>query len=266
MSTAALSLIDYATKPTTDGMSQVRAAVRASLGMSSGSPEIVFNVLLRGTIDPMLRWILTNLRLWHAYSRQGESEMLEAVRKIVRGSRLSTLLRELTKLGVDLTPTQITIAGSLFYLRMDWKELRPRILKGLKSSSWNILATRRPGTYGGLEGRSINVNLHKKFLASLPPYVSKVLLRIWSGCALTRKHKHKIGMCESPICACGMEDEDVPHIVARCSLLPPPEWDLLQWNLLPPANSCALLFLEGMDPHLVPTWKRVCMRVVRSLT
>ena len=67
------------------------------------------------------------------------------------------------------------------------------------------------------------------------------------------------------MCACGSEEEDIPHLVARCPLLPPTDWDFLQWNMLPSACSAALLFLSDTERHLVHTWKRVCRRVVRAL-
>ena len=60
ISTGALSLLDYATKPSCEGLPKVRSAVRSALGMSSGSPEILFGVLTRGSLDPYVRWILTN--------------------------------------------------------------------------------------------------------------------------------------------------------------------------------------------------------------
>ena len=143
VSTGALSLLDYVTKPTCEGLTKVRSAVRIALGMSSGSPEILLNVLVRGSLDPLVRWILTNLRLRHAYSRQGELDLLEAVARTKKGNRPATLLRELKKLNVELTPTQITCGGLLFYLRMEWSELRPRVLRALKVSAWTILAERR---------------------------------------------------------------------------------------------------------------------------
>ena len=266
ISTGALSLLDFATKPSCEGLPRLRSAVRGALGMSSGSPEVLFGILTKGSLDPYVRWILTNLRLWHSYARQGQHELLLAVRRVRRGSRLATLVRESRKWNMELTPTEIQIDGNLFYLRTDWRELRPRILKALKISSWTQLAVRRPVVYGGLDSKSILISQHKRLLASLSPYEAKVLLRVWSGCALTRKHRFTIGQLDSPTCSCGMEDEDVPHLVSRCALLPPPTWDLLQWSLLTPVNSAALLFLEGMDSSLIPTWRRVCKRIVWALT
>ena len=142
---------------------------------------------------------------------------------------------------MELTPTEVQIDGSLFYLRTEWRELRPRLLKALKISAWTQLAARRPVVYGGLEAKSILISQHKKMLASLSPYDAKVLLRVWSGCALTRKHRFTIGQLDSPICSCGMEDEDIPHLVSRCAHLPPPTWDLLQWSTLPPAEFGCLI-------------------------
>ena len=93
----------------------------------------------------------TNLRLWHAYAKLGEMDLLDAVTRTRKGNRLATLLKELTKLNVELTSTQITCGGLLLYLRMEWSELRRRVLKALKASIWTMLAERRPVVYRGLE-------------------------------------------------------------------------------------------------------------------
>ena len=49
-----LTLIDYSVLPSLGSLAKARAAVRRAIGLTSGSPEIVFNIFGKVTLDPRL--------------------------------------------------------------------------------------------------------------------------------------------------------------------------------------------------------------------
>ena len=74
---------------------------------------------------------------------------------------------------------------------------------------WRQLVARRPKSFGGLT--DIAVHGHRKLLTSLDSYIQKILLRIWTGCALTQAHQHMLHPKEPAFCPCGAERQTLAH-------------------------------------------------------
>ena len=103
------------------------------------------------------------------------------------------------KRGFEIDSETINVHGDVLDLKMEWKSLRVKLTSALKMTEWGRLAIRRPTVFEGLQGCQIDTKMHRKFLSSLPHYEMVLLVRIWSGCALTKAHKHTIRHEEDPL-------------------------------------------------------------------
>ena len=65
-SVACLSLLDYVNSPLLDGIRPLRLHLKTSLGHQFAAPEILYHVVSSTTLDPVLRWLVAGLKLWHA--------------------------------------------------------------------------------------------------------------------------------------------------------------------------------------------------------
>ena len=267
ISIGCLSLLDFSVTPSLSHLKKTKMAVRKALGLSSGAPEIVYNVLTKGSLDPHVRWFVTLTRFWHSLAGfDAGIELLRTFKRSCKNSRLSALARECKKQGFIIDHESLQIHGDLLPFHITWREFRPKLIEALKHVAWGRLALRRPLVFGGLNGLTIDLKMHRKLLSSVKSYEAIILCRLWSGAAMTRAHRHTLDSAFDPICECGMEPQTVGHLLYRC---PERESESLLVSALSTRSPCeseALLCLKSCPEELLGAWKHVCRRAVSLLS
>ena len=82
VSIGCLLLIDYVNLPNYRPYKQLSSPVKSCFGVVSGASEVVFHVLTSTTFDPIVRWLLSGLRLWFlTLSHEPDEEWLNRVAK-----------------------------------------------------------------------------------------------------------------------------------------------------------------------------------------
>ena len=235
VSAGCLSLVDYLNLPDHRPYLKVRALVKNVFGIPSAAPEVLVSVLQNGTLDPSLRWILAILRLWHQVLRS--SPTVEDVTDVIetpRG-RLGRGALEAFRWGIRVTPTGFELPDRRVSVKEEWFVARKVMLAHLKQEQARRLAMRRPTLYAGLI--TWNPKQHSKLLMSLSPLKAKILLKIWTG-SIMCKHKRPQIYGESPMCACGHQEQTIQHLLWSCPLTPPPPVHLDHRRNLPPSAVC----------------------------
>ena len=264
ISVGALSLLDYVGGETGKWARSLRGPIKVALDLAPGAPEIVYNVLVSSTLDPMLRWILSLLRLWHAtWSSPQSRELLSNIRPSSRGTRMAILLAELGKRGITIEEGRLWRGPESVSLASPWAVLRKSALKFLLAASCECLSGRRPAVFGGLS--SLGVKSHQRFLKGLSPFSAKVIMRVWAGCPMTLGHKATISGNGEGLCTCGMERQDIPHLLFRCPLLPEPSLAIRSLEAYPPAVQAALILPADANDALIFAWKEACARIISAL-
>ena len=261
-----LSLLAYGPAPSRSIYAGVSGSVKRALALPYAAPEILLNLLPSTCIDVELLWLLGLFKLLvvgivHA----GASDVWNAVPQGRRNSRFATLKKQVIRLGWEVDLPLLKIPG-MNDTRLDrpWGSVRERIVDAYMCKARENLIMRRPALYGGLSG--ISRKAHKRMVKSLHPYRVMVLMKIWTGCAMTKSHKRTVGGVESGVCECGEAEQTLSHLLYVCPLSPPCPPSVLLWSSLPPAASSSLLFLSCFPPWLYSVWSDVCQRAVDILS
>ena len=94
--------------PALSEVARLSGDVKRSLHLSPGAPELVLNLGSSATLNVEWRWALTQLRLWQKISSSPDGhELLAGLHVKKQQSRLSALVRFLTKKGWSLEPRRI---------------------------------------------------------------------------------------------------------------------------------------------------------------
>ena len=101
-----LSPIAYSPIPIVSKIYALRASVRKALGQFFGAQEILFEVVNRTSVDPLVHWILAAARLMHHWANS-ENATLGLVNLSRKNSRIAALCRVLKTLSWNCTLTAI---------------------------------------------------------------------------------------------------------------------------------------------------------------
>ena len=250
-----LSLLSYVNVPSVLPFFALRSYVRAALGISGGSPEVVFRILTSTPLDPVEAWTLANLRLWHAVSRLPRGKLvLERVLVKKTKGRLGSLVKALAKRGVNLTAEALEWGEDTLHLSRPWCVFKQKWRELCNQHALTSLAVRRP-KYAGLE--NLNWKLHRSYLKACSPYNAMTLLRIWSGCPMTRVLRHKWNSTNSPTCPCGADWQSLTHLMWDCGLVRGRP-RLSEDPSLPMYRRASLLCEWGADSFALIEWKVSC--------
>ena len=110
-----------------------------------------------------------------------------------------------------------------------------------------------------------NHRQHNRFLMAVTPYQRKVLLKLWSGAAMTQ-HKRQQIYGESSVCECGAEEQTLWHLFWQCPCYPPPPMALDYRRHLPRAQSVAHLLPLHADKMEIVLWRQSCHRAIDILS
>ena len=183
ISAACLSPLDYSPIPTPSALHPLKLLVKKAFGLAVGAPEIVLNMWGKFSLDPDLRWIIASVRLLRYVCTTEEGKwMVSHSPDRVPGSRLSALRIKLTALGWSFDARYIYLPEQTA-LGWKWDDLRDRIVLAYKTHQLRVLEERRPGVYAGI--LPLQPKKHAKMLLKLSTYQASIMMRIWTGCALT---------------------------------------------------------------------------------
>ena len=262
VSVACLPKIDFLPAPVPKFYQPIRARVRKALGLTSGAPEIIYNIPTSAVLDPPDRLFLSLFRLWFFAVRLPLFRVfLDLPRPHKSKGRLGHFLALCEKRQCEVTVDSITFRADPGDLTLrfaqGWPSLRRATQAHMKNLAFLNLQKRRPLAYAA--PYQCDWRAHKRYLAGLQPYAAITMMRIWSGVAMTKAHAFTLKLEESPDCACGRGVEDVDHILWHCQLRQRnrPN-DLLWWSRLPPASSKCLICPYGQSLTFQRQWKRAC--------
>ena len=264
LASGCLSLLDYCPIPSYTLVSSLRSSVRAALGQKFGSPEVLFEVVAKTSVDPMARWLLSACRMFMDWWKE-DRESLSRVVLSRRNSRIAALCRfaKTLKWTVDMRAMRFHNGYGVSWDR-PWREFREAILMRYRQARLACVKDRRPEVYAGVE--DIDVAQHNAMLRLLGPHSASLLVRVWCGCAMTGAHRARMDPTLSPACPCGAPVQDMTHLLYKCELLTPPSRSLLEWSRRDPACSAALLCPKHLMPSEKLVWREACGRAVRVLT
>ena len=155
----------------------LRSLVKRALGHQFAAPEILYNCILKSSLDPCIRWLISVLRIWfHVLKDCPHPTMLETLLSSNK-ARLGAGAKALEKHGVRIRGEGVLIGDALIPITCSWGECREMALKHIKEQEYRSLAERRPNTFDGIAACS--VKHHRRFLRGLPSYEQSVLLKIW---------------------------------------------------------------------------------------
>ena len=179
ISVGCLSLIDYIGHPRITTVGPLVSAVKRALAQPYAAPEILYNMLVKTSVDPNIRWLLASLRLWYLVLKQEPTPAEVDVLSHNSRGRLGLSARELRKREILIEGRGISVGGALLPTHQPWYLCRVILVKHLKQLEFQKVARRRPNCFGGL--LNVNEKTHRKYLATLPEYKQGVLIRVWTG-------------------------------------------------------------------------------------
>ena len=143
----------------------LRGPLKRALGHAFAAPEVLYNILVSSSLDPVFRWILAGLRLWHEVLR--EQEVNIEIEMFLGGSRgrLTNIAKAAATFGTQVLPTGFRLDTTHVSSREPWYVVKKAVTSYLKTRDCLSLAARRPETFGGLKG--FNVKAHRSLLRSL---------------------------------------------------------------------------------------------------
>ena len=166
-------------------------------------------------------------------------------------------------MGITVTWEGFQVGERWLPTRELWFISRKVIVAHIKEWHAKKLAERRPLVFGGLTGW--NHKQHCRFLMSATPYQRMVLLRLWSGAAMTQ-HKRQQIYAESPRCECGCEEQTLWHLFWDCPCYPPPPIAIEYRKHLPRFQSVAHLLPVHADKSEIALWRQSCRRAIDILS
>ena len=217
ISSTCLSTLDYVNHPDLSSVRHLRSLVKKALVQQFAAPEVLYNCFVSSSIDPCIRWLLSGLRLWHLIIQQ-ERDLALLDRLVAGRGRLAKIAKLAEKYCIQVTQHGILVGEAATPPSYPWAIVRSKILEHLKILQLTQLAERRPNTFGGMQ--TCSCKAHRRFLMSKPDYEQAVLLKLWTGSAMTRAKHAQMGE-GSGMCECG-DAQDVHHILWTCPLRPPP--------------------------------------------
>ena len=259
---ACLPKIDYLPAPAANIYTPLRAKVRRAIGLTSGAPEIIYNIPSGAVLDPPERLFLGLLRLWFFCVRLPRFESFLRLRNPAASKgRLGHFLRLCRKRNCEVTTEDITFRahpGDLtLRFAQGWPSLRGNVQTHLKNLAFLALQIRRPLAYGGV--MQCDWKAHRRYHAALPAYQAVTIMRVWAGVAMTKAHAFTLKLDDTPECQCGLGPQDVYHILWICPQTQRNRpLDLMWWSRQPPALSRCLICPYGQSLHFQRQWKRVC--------
>ena len=258
-SSACLSLLDYLNSPTLEDIRPLRLLLKGALGHRFAAPEILFHVTTPSTLDPVLRWLMAGLKLWHAVQNADhERTDIEAILG-GKNTRLTRIVAMAEKWSIRVTWGGFWLGEIWLPSREPWYVARKALLAHIRSEEFMALDKRRPGTYGGLG--ECNVKAHKKLLKDLSSLDQCLVMKLWSGSLLTKSKSAKLGW-GTPECTCGCAEQSLQHVLWECVDSPAISEDFLHWKHLPPAQSIAHILPKGATTKEVHAWKSSCRRAL----
>ena len=145
-----------------------------------------------------------------------------------------------------------------------WERLKERSLMFYHATKLRALALRRPRVYEGLE--TIDTKQHERLLKKVHPYHAAVLIKVWTGAAMTGAHRKTIFPEHDDTCECGYSPQSLHHLLYHCPLSPPPLPHIERWGREQASKAVALLCPKHLGPEGVKTWEDTCMRAVRAIS
>ena len=244
-------------------VSALRSSVGFALGQKFGSSEVLFEVVAKTSVDPMVRWLLSACRMFMDW-RKEDRESLSRVVLSRRNSRVASLCKfvKTLKWRIDMRAIRFHNGYGVSWER-PWREFREAVLLRYRQARLACLRERRPDEYDGVE--DIDVAQHNAMLRLVGPQSASLLIRLWCGCAMTGAHRAKIDPTLSTACPCGAPVQDIAHLLYKCELLTPPTRAIREWSLRDPSSSIALLCPKHLMPSERAVWREVCLRAVRVL-
>ena len=93
-SVSALSLLDFLNPPSLQVCVPLRHMVRKVVSQPHGAPEIIFNIYIKGCMDPLERSLLAHVRLWTYVAASSEGKLVLDNRGLhATNSRLAHVLK-----------------------------------------------------------------------------------------------------------------------------------------------------------------------------
>ena len=142
-STACLSLLDYVNPPNLDGIRPLRLHLKTALGHRFAAPEVLYHVATSTTIDPVLRWLLAGLKLWHAVMNVGMP--LVDIESVLGGrhTRLTRVASLSEKWGIRVGASGFWVSDVWVPAREPWYVTRKVLLAHMRARECAALAERR---------------------------------------------------------------------------------------------------------------------------
>ena len=266
VSSTCLSLIDFLNPMKIADVRPLRSAVKRALGQLHTSPEILFAILQKATLDPMHRAILTLLRLWTlALATQQGRDLINALPDQRQVGRLGCLRHHVLSMGGSINDCELVLGESTVNLRRHWSAVREDALEALKLFAFRTVARRRPEVFDTFDVP--NWKAHRKFLKTLDAHAASILVRIWSAVPLTGERKSRLLGQGSAMCPCGNAEQDLIHIMWDCPIYAAERpLQYAWWKEEPPPGSQAIMLMRGKGNAYLAAWKAVCKWAVRTLS
>ena len=263
LGTSVLSLLDFLNHPSPSPAKSLRILVKRALQHTYAAPEVLLHGFCSSTVDPYARWLMSGLRLWfHVLTHVADPYHVNVIVNKKAG-RLGILAAEAAKMGILIEPDGFVCDGVSLRLTQPWFLQRKILLARIKLVAYRQVAMRRPNVFGGLE--SIHTKAHRKLLNEVDPFRANVLVKLWTGAAMTRHKRAQITQ-ESAVCECGHPDQTIWHILWMCPCRPPPPVSLIQVSRLCPSRSVAHLLPSRPSHEEHKLWKESCLRASDILT
>ena len=244
-----ISLLAHSVSPIRKVLNGAPLKVKKSLGQPHAAPEILYNVLSVSTLDLVTAWAHTFLRMLHFVRRcELGRKVLGKPKKGRKHSRIATLLRYFTSMGAAFDGHIVITEVGEIDLRRKWSWAREEFVKVARKGSFRRLEERRPRVYEGLT--TVDVTQHKKLLREVSSYQASVLLRVWSGVAMTRE----------------LENQTIDHLLFRCPLSGTVMPEEEAWASRQAAQTVALLCPREIDPDVKKVWRNLCFKVLHVLS
>ena len=264
VSIGCLSLLDFVNLAEPKPYLKLRNMVKDVFDLRAGAPEVVSCLLIRGSLDPQDRWLMSIMRIWHHVLQQHPSK--EYVDEVIEQAkrRLGKGAVHAFRWGITVSCDGFQVGTRLLPSREQWFVARKVLMAHLKGEHARRLAERRPLLFEGLA--TWNHKQHNRLLMMVTPYERKVMLRLWTGSSMYQHKRalkrHQVYGESSKCC----EDQSLWHLLWQCPCVPPPPIALEYRKHLPRAQLVAHLLPEKADRAEVILWRQSCKRAVVVLS
>ena len=186
---ACLAMTDYSGLPSSTLPASLSVPIKKCVGSPAAAPEIILNLGGPSSVDPVIRWIMSIVKVWRMMAKMSDGrEVLARIEPSSKNSRLSSVKKMLGKRGFEIDETKVYSPFRNIEMTKPWNDFRTHLMMDLERKAWLDLEKRRPSLYRGLD--LIDVRSHSRLLKKLSSYRCAVLLRVWVGCPMTLSHRH----------------------------------------------------------------------------